>query len=184
MRCVLSLVCLLSIAGCDRTLSTLAPGAVPSTSTGGNNVVAVYAATFTASASCASELPVQARERTYTATLLGGGNISWTGPTLKPPPGHSPISHASIQDDAFSLSIDVERDPQSDAFHGIWDEMGNGTFLNISGKGSGTVQGNEIAGRLSGVISYYEPVSPPNADVLITGRYCQAADHTFRFVRQ
>jgi hypothetical protein len=183
MRRVLSLVCLLGIAGCDWPVSTLVPGAVPSTSSAGNNVVAAYAATVTASATCASDLPAQARERTYIATLLPGGNIRWTGPTLKPPPGHSPISQASIQGASFSLSIDVERDPQSDAFHGLWD-MGDGTFLNISGKGTGTVQGDEITGRLNGVISYYEPVTPPTPGILITGRYCQAADHTFRFVRQ
>jgi hypothetical protein len=145
---------------------------------------AVYSATFTASASCASELPAPARKRTYAATLLPNGNIRWTGPTVNPPGGHATISTGRIDGGVFTFSIDIDRDPQSDAFHGIWDDMGGGTILNISGKGTGTVHGNEITGMLNGLIAFYEPVVPPQPGVLITGRYCQATDHAFRFVRQ
>lgn len=149
-----------------------------------SSVGVVYSATFTASPSCASELPVTARERTYTATMFPDGNIRWTGPTVNPPSGHRAISSGKIDGNVLSFSIDVDRDPQSDDFHGIWDDMGNGTTLNISGKGTGRVNGVEITGRLNGLIAFYEPVVPVQSGVLITGRDCQAADHAFRFVRE
>ena len=45
--------------------------------------------------------------------------------------------------EVFSFPIDIERDPRSDDFHGRWDDMGGGTFLNISGNGSGRVADGE-----------------------------------------
>jgi hypothetical protein len=178
------LLVILSAAACDKA-SVVAPVFPPPTlnppnPTGG--VVGVYMATFAASPSCASELPSAARERTYTAALLSDGRIEWTGPTLNPPSGHRPISAGTFSEDAFSFFVDYERDPQSDDFHGIWDEMGGGTILNISGRGSGTVKDREITGLLNGVFAFYEPVPDPN--VLLRGHYCSAADHRFRFVRQ
>jgi hypothetical protein len=84
--------------------------------------------------------------------------------------------------DVFSFSIDVERDPQSDDFHGIWDDMGGGTYLNILGNGSGTVDDGEITGLLKGVFAFYEPVRNPN--IVRTGLYCTAVDHRFRLVKE
>ena len=144
-------------------------------------VLGVYTATFAASPACASALPSAARERTYTATLLSDGRIEWTGSTLRPPPGHRPISSGTFSEDVFSFSIDVERDPQSDDFHGIWDDMGGGTYLTISGKGSGTVDDGEITGLLKGMFAFYEPV--PNPNIVQVGHYCTAADHRFRLVK-
>ena len=142
----------------------------------------VYTTTFAASPACASALPLAARERTYTAALLSDGGIEWTGPTLNPPSSHRPISSGTLSGDAFSFSIDIERDPQSDDFHGLWDEMGGGTFLNISGNGSGTVDHGDIFGLFSGVLAFYEPVQNPN--VLVIGHYCTAADHRFRLIKK
>jgi len=144
----------------------------------------VYAATFIASGSCASELPAEAHGRSYTATLLENGTIQWTGPTLNPPPGHRPVSSGSLVGDTFSFSVDFDRDPQSDDFHGIWDDMGNGTFLNISGKGIGERHALEITGTFDGLFAFYEPVVPPQPSVLIVGHYCRAGDHRFTFVKQ
>ena len=144
-------------------------------------VIGVYRATFGASASCASALPAAAQERSYTATLLSDGRIDWNGPTLNSPSGHRPISSGTLSDDVFSFNIDIERDPQSDDFHGLWDEIGGSTTLNISGKGNGTVHDDEITGLLNGVFAFYEPAPDPRLRV---GRYCAAADHRFRFVRQ
>jgi hypothetical protein len=145
-------------------------------------VIDVYRATFAVSHSCASALPAAAQERTYTARLLSDGRIDWSGPTLNPPSGHRTISSGTLTEDVFSFNIDIDRDPQSDDFHGLWDEMGGGTTLNISGKGSGTTHDGEIIGLLNGVFAFYEPVADRN--VLRIGRYCSAADHRFRFVPQ
>ncbi len=147
-------------------------------------VLGTYAATFTASASCASELPPGARQRTYTMTIRSTGDIQWTGPTVHPPSGHRTVSSWAFTGDVFSFSVDTDHDPQSDDFHGIWDDMGNGTVLNISGKGAGTVHGDEITGTLNGLIAFYQPVVPAQPGVLIEGHYCQAVDHAFSFVRQ
>lgn len=143
----------------------------------------VYQATFVAATSCAAELPTSARERTYTATLLVDGSIQWTGPTLNPPQGHRPVSSGSLVGDVFAFSVDFERDPLSDDFHGIWDDMGNGTYLNISGKGIGERHDLEITGTLDGLFAYYETVAPPPAGRVV-GHYCRASDHRFTFVKQ
>jgi hypothetical protein len=146
------------------------------------DVTAVYLATLVASGSCASALPPAARERTYTATFLSDGRINWTGPTLNPPSGHRTISSATVADEVFAFSIDVDRDPMSDDFHGLWDTMDAGAFLNISGKATGSIRDREIKGTLDGLFAFYEPVANPN--VLIAGHYCRAADHRFRFIKQ
>lgn len=142
--------------------------------------IGVYLVTFEPSASCASALPGAAQKRTYTATLLSDGRIDWSAPTLNPPSWHRTISSGTFAEDVFSFSIDIDRDPQSDDFHGLWDEMGGGTFLNISGKGNGNVHDGENTGVLNGVFAFYEP-DPHRFRI---GRYCSATDHRFRFVRQ
>jgi hypothetical protein len=136
----------------------------------------VYTATFTVSDSCASVLPPSVHERSYTATLLDTGTIQWTGPTLHPPASHRAISSGSLVGDTFSFSVDVDRDPLSDDFHGIWDDMGNGEVLNISGKGVGDRHDLEITGTFNGLYAFYEPDRTPH--------YCRAADHRFTFVKQ
>jgi hypothetical protein len=127
-----------------------------------------------------------ARQRSYTANLFNDGRIEWIGPTLNPPSGHFPISSGRVDDAQarFSFSIDVERDPQSDDFHGIWDDLGAGTFLNISGNGNGTIDGAQITGTLAGLFAFFEPVVPPNPNVLLVGHYCSATDHSFTFVQR
>ena len=181
----LIVVALLAAAACGST-SVVAPtassSAPPNPPPPSSEVIGVYLATQAASVSCASALPATARERTYTATLLSDRRIDWTGPTLNPPSGHRPISSGTLAEEVFSFSIDIDRDPQSDDFHGLWDELGGGTILNISGKGNGTAHDGEITGMLSGVFAFYEPVPDPNR--LWIGHYCSARDHRFRFVRQ
>jgi hypothetical protein len=180
---IAALVALLTAAGCEHRPSTLTaptgrsqPSQQP-TSQQPKQVVATYNATLTASPSCADRLPEAARERTYTATLYADGVIAWTGPTLHPPPGHATISSGTLSEQSFVFSIDVERDPQSDDFHGIWDDMGGTGILNISGKGHGTLEDAHIAGRLAGVFGFWEG---PNTN----GSYCSAPDHGFTFVKQ
>ena len=138
---------------------------------------ASYLVTLRASPSCASALPLSARERTYSAALRPDLRLDWTGPTLNPPSaGNTTISRATIGEDAFSFSIDVHRDPQSDYFQGLWDDMGGGTVLTIAGKGSGTINDEEINGTMGGLFAFY--------DVWSIAHYCEATDHRFRFVKQ
>jgi len=85
---------------------------------------------------------------------------------------------------ALSFSIDIERDPQSDDFHGLWEDLGSGKALNISGKGSGVVRGAEVTGTFDGVFALYDPLDPPRPGTLFTAHYCKARDHQFRFVKQ
>jgi hypothetical protein len=173
---ITNLVFLGLIAGCaDSNPVRPTPASSPA-------VLGVYAATLAASPSCASALPATARERTYTATLLVGGPIEWTAPTLKPPSGHWIVSSGTLSGDVFSFSIDIERDPQSDDGHGLWDDMGGGTFLTISGKGSGTVDDAGITGLLSGLFAFFEPVPDPSVPHIV-GHYCRAVDHRFRLVK-
>jgi hypothetical protein len=141
------------------------------------NPVASYLVTLTASSSCAEKLALPARERSYLATLFDDGRIEWAGPTLNPPRGHLPISSGRVDDaqKRFFFSIDVDRDPQSDDFHGLSDDLGNGTFLNISGKGEGDIDGGRITGTLAGMFAFFE---------LFVGHYCSATDHHFTFVQQ
>lgn len=80
--------------------------------------------------------------------------------------------------DTFSFSIDVERDPQSDDFHGIWDVVENGTWLNIAGKGSGERSDTGMSGTFAGLFAFYGLGLPG------TGQYCSASDHSFRFMKQ
>ena len=89
-----------------------------------------------------------------------------------------------LSDDALSFSIDVERDPQSDDFHGLWEDLGSGKVLNISGKGSGVVRGSEVTGAFDGLFALYDPLDPPQPGILLTAHYCKARDHQFRFVKQ
>ena len=147
---------------------------------------ATYLVTLTASSSCAEKLPLAARERSYTATLFTDGRIEWAAPTLNPPSGHRPSSSGRVDQAQarFSFSIDVERDPQSDDFHGLWDDLGEGTFLNISGNGIGTIDGRRTTGTLAGLFAFFEPVVPRNPSVLLVGHYCSASDHPFTFVQQ
>jgi len=147
-------------------------------------VVAVYSATLTASAACAFVLEPEARERTYTESLRSNGTIDWSGPTLNPPSGHATISSGVVSDNALSFSIDVERDPQSDDFHGLWEDFGSGRILNISGKGSGVVRGSEVTGTFDGLFALYDPLDPPQPGTVFTTHYCRAPDHQFRFVKQ
>jgi hypothetical protein len=146
------------------------------------NVDGIYLATFTASPSCAAKLPAMARERTYTARMHADGAIEWAGPTVNPPSGHRIYSAGLLSEADYSFYIDYERDPQSDDFHGIWDDFGNGRMLGISGKGMGTVHDAEITGTLRGLFQYWEPAVPPNGGIV--GSFCEAGDHPFRFVKQ
>ena len=69
----------------------------------------------------------------------------------------------------------------SDDFHGLWDDLGEGAFVNISGNGIGTIDATRITGALAGLFAVYEPVVPPNPNVLV-GHFCSAMDHSFTFV--
>ena len=178
MKTSLIVAAILSAAACGST-SVVAPTSLPPRR---GEVIGVYRATFAASTSCASALPAEARERSYTATLLSDGRIDWSGPTLNPPSGHRPISSGTFTQGVFSFNIDIDHDPQSDDFHGLWDEMGGGTILNISGKGNGTAHDGELAGVLNGVFAFHEPALDPNGSWI--GRYCSASDHRFRFEPQ
>ena len=163
------------------TSSTRAPApAPPNPPAPPPEMIGRYVATLAASASCASALPPTARERTYTAMLLSDGRIDWTGPALTP--GHRPMSWGTLVDGVFSFSIDNDRDPQSDDFHGLWDAIGGDTILNISGKGRGIVDGGEITGVLDGFFAFYGPAFNPTLEMV--GSYCRATDHRFTFVRQ
>ena len=180
------------LAGCGQETtspSTAPPSLAPSAPAAPKpsaNPVASYLVTLTASSTCAEKLPLAARERSYTATLFNDGRLEWTGPTLNPPSGHFPISSGRVDDAQarLSFSIDIERDPQSDDFHGLWDDLGAGTFLNISGNGSGPIDGGRITGTLAGMFAFFEPVVPPNPNVLLVGHYCSATDHRFSFVQR
>jgi len=144
----------------------------------------VYTATLTASAACAFVLEPEARERIYTETLRSDGTMDWSAPSLDPPSGHATISSGVLSDDTLSFSIDVERDPQSDDFHGLWEDLGSGKVLNISGKGSGVVRGSEVTGTFDGLFALYDPLDPPQPGIFFTAHYCKARDHQFRFVKQ
>jgi hypothetical protein len=168
---------LLFCGGCDGVHQPAAPsgaselpGPPPATP------VTDYAATLTASASCAAILPAEARQRTYAVQLRPSGELKWIAPTLSAPPGHAPISFATVSNGTFAFSIDVERDPQSDAFNGLWDLLSGSGFLTISGKGRGTGADN-ISGMFDGIFAYYPGVNE-------SGQYCRAVDHHFTFVKQ
>jgi hypothetical protein len=119
-------------------------------------------------------LPLRAQERTYSAALRPDGRLGWTGPTL----ASGAISGATISEDAFSFYIEGYRDPASEYFFGLWDDMGPDTFLQISGKASGTVHDEEITGTMDGPFTFYEPGRG-------TGWHsCEATDHPFRMVKQ
>ena len=194
MRVTTMVICLGLLSGCGSspvgpTNGGHEPGSTPGATLPGGartvpDVIAVYTATFTASATCAFVLEPEARERTYPGSLRSNGTIDWSGPTLNPPPGHATISSGVLADNALSFSIDVERDPQSDDFHGLWEEFGSGKVLNISGKGSGVVRGSEVTGTFDGLFALYDPLDPPQPGILFTTHYCTARDHQFRFVKQ
>jgi hypothetical protein len=81
-----------------------------------------------------------------------------------------------LSDNTFSFSIDVARDPQSDDFHGLWEDLGSGKVLNISGKGSGVVRGSEVTGTFDGLFALYDPLDPPQPGIFFTAHYCKARD--------
>jgi hypothetical protein len=194
MRLATIIICAVFVSACGSSPVGPTNGGHGAESTGGATlpggagtvpaVIAVYTATFTASATCAFVLEPEARERTHTETLRSDGTIEWSGPTLNPPSGHATISSGVLSDNALSFSIDVERDPQSDDFHGLWEDFGSGKVLNISGKGSGVVRGAEVTGTFDGVFAVYDPLDPPQPGTLFTAHYCKARDHQFRFVKQ
>jgi len=178
----LTLVC-----GCSsRVVEPTANAGSRNMSAGGTvrDAVAIFTATLIASAACASVLEPEARERTYTGTLRSDGTIDWSAPTLDPPSGHATVSSGVLSDNALSFSIDVERDPMSDDFHGLWEDFGSGKVLNIAGKGSGVVGGSEVTGTFDGLFALYDPLDPPQPGILFTPHYCKARDHQFRFVKQ
>jgi len=192
MRLAIIVICLV-VCACGSSPLGPTNGGHAAESTGGatlpgggtvSEVIAVYTATLTASAACAFVLESEARSRTYTETLRSNGTVEWSGPSLNPPSGHATISSGVLSDDALSFSIDVERDPQSDDFHGLWEEFGSGKVLNISGKGSGVVRGSKVTGTFDGLFALYDPLDPPQPGILLTAHYCKARDHQFRFVKQ
>jgi hypothetical protein len=138
-----------------------------------------YLVTLRASPSCAAALPLSAQERTYSTALLPDGRLEWTGPTL----ASGAISGATISEDAFSFYIEDYRDAGSPYFRGLRDDMGAGpgagAFLQISGKASGTINDEEIAGLMDGLFEIEYPDMGRGF-----GQYCQAADHRFRMVKQ
>ena len=159
---------------------TVTPPAPPPSA----SLKAEYAVTLAASSACAVELPTAARERSYTAKFFADGHVEWRAPTLRPPLGHGATSSGTVEAGAVSFSIDVERDPQSDDFHGLWDALSGDTWVQISGKGSVAQTGERLTGTLDGLFAFYEPHVPANPGVLIDGRYCQAKDHRVTFVKQ
>ena len=197
MRLATIIICAVFVSACGSNPVGPSKGGHGAGSTGGETppggsgggrtapaVVAVYTATLTASATCAFVLEPDARERTYTETLHSDGSIDWSAPTLDPPSGHATISSGVLSDNVLSFSIDVERDPMSDGFNGLWEDFGSGKILNISGKGSGAVRGDEVTGTFDGLFALYDPLDPPQPGILFTSHYCKAKDHQFRFVRQ
>jgi hypothetical protein len=165
------LVLMVGAAACDgsaaRRLLPTAPGQPELSGT--------FRATLVASESCASALPAAARVRTYAATLLPDGIIDWRAPTLQRPVHHrAVISSWTLSEQVFSISIDSNRDPQSDDFGGIIDGIGTGTAVTISGRGSGVAEGGNITGVLDGVFAVYDIPSQHWG-----GASCSAKDHGF-----
>lgn len=147
----------------------------PSEPVTGSSVRAIYTATLTASTSCAGALPADTRSRTYTASLLADGNIRWSAPTVQQPPGHRQVSSATLSGDLFSFVLGTKVDRQSDAFHGISEELGGGVVLLVSGGGSGMVRDSNISGTFDGLFEVY---------VAGMGSFCQARDHRFTLERR
>lgn len=153
------------------------PPAPPAVSLSGT-----YSATLTASPSCASQLPAEATSRHFVVTLSDTGRLTWSAPTLFTPGGHAISSSGHVTEASFSLVIGTKEDPQSDAFHGIWERLSNEGWLTIAGEGSGMVEGGRISGSFSGMFHYYE--APQDGGPYRNDVYCTAADDTFTLIQQ
>ncbi len=140
-----------------------------------SHLIDSFAATLTASPSCAATLPEAMRVRSYTAEFWSDGTIHWKSPTLTVPMGHDIVSGETAAGSSFSMFIGTKEDPQSDAFHGLTEDFG-ATILNIAGDGTGTISGGLIKGTLSGDFNYYEVDS---SGVQTRAIYCSAPDHAF-----
>jgi hypothetical protein len=168
---VLSIGCV----ACDHRAPAAPSGGSALGLPGSGVTAAVFTVTFGASPSCADRLPADARVRRYGARLFDDGRIEWSGADLRPPSGHRMISSGHFAGDSFSLVIGTKEDPQSDAFHGLWDVLGGAGILNISGSGTGTVEGARISGTLAGDFNYYKGPE---------GTYCSATDHLFTMIAE
>jgi hypothetical protein len=180
-RLLASIVFATCCAGCSEA-PTRPSASTPLTTTfaAGMHATATYNVTVTASPTCADSLPADVRSRTYRAVLYDAGTIVWSSPTVQPPLGQGVVSAGQLNGDTFSLTIGRQEDPQSDDFHGISDVVSPVRLVNISGTGSGRVDGNRIDGTLAGDFTYYDLAW---ADGPITASiYCTAADHRFTFV--
>ena len=94
------------------------------------------------------------------------------------------MSSATLSNDTLSFSVDRERDPFDDDFHGIWEEFDNGSFLTISARGVGKVDGSEVTGTFEGLFTSRELTDPRQSGTPYVDRYCSAKDHRFPFVWQ
>ena len=178
------------LSGCNRSgpsvLSTVpstvaAPAPPVPPSPPSFNVSGTYSATLSASPSCASQVASDARSRQFQVTLSDTGQMAWSAADLFTPGGHGIVSSGHATDSSFSLVIGTKEDPQSDAFHGLWEQLSSDRWLTIAGEGSGSVQGDRITGSFSGMFHYYEG---GDGGPYRNEGYCSAADHTFVLVRQ
>jgi hypothetical protein len=163
---------------------TLAPTRLPAVIASGT-----YRASFTASKSC-TQLPDDAKNRTYTATLVQDGarlDVTLNGPGLNGGKSPTEVKFSGRVADT-TLTFDV---------YGIYggyyyyygfyfgtsvllDQLSTTRYLDMFGKGTGTIGDSSISGTLAGSFVFIDAPNGLNQHGMRTTA-CAQADHQFSF---
>ena len=145
-----------------------------------------YRATFTASKSC-TQLPDDAKSRTYTATLVQDGarlDVSLNGPGLNGGKSPTEVKFSGRVADT-TLTFDVYGGYYY--YYGFYfgtnvllDQLSSTRYLDLFGRGTGTIADSSISGTLAGSFVFIDAPSGLNQRDMRTTA-CAQADHQFSF---
>jgi hypothetical protein len=112
--------------------------------------------------------------RVYQATLFAEGRLKWSAPTIPESPDPQG-SWLKVDGGSVSLMVGAGWQSQGELFFGIWEDLGGGHELTISGRGSGRRVERAMSGTFEGDFHAW------GGDSDSPGITCHAADHHFTF---
>jgi len=145
-----------------------------------------YRLTFTASTRCASQLPDDARMRTYAALVNQDAvrilvNLAGAPFATEPRTGQGNYFFGAVRSNTVAFTIGFDYFYYQ--LYDVVEQLAPTTYLTIGGAANGTATSTTIAGTLTGTFSVWEA---PNGFYASSRRgvaSCNAPDHQFSFIR-
>ena len=143
------------------------------------DIAGAWTMTFSASPGCRANLPPEAHDRQFDATLTQQGAqvvIELSGPTLvnepwSPRPFKTP---GSLLGDVLSFTIIGDTGYDTWSFVDLYDHFGPNQWWGVEGAIRGTVSGSEIRAVMDGDLEYWTGARPAGMPIGV----CRANDHT------